>query len=116
MKLQRLTLPLIGLVALNVLPGVALRPLWSVIFCGVLLAYRAWLHLNDSPMPPRWIMLLGQVTVAVAVWQHYFSFFGDEAAGTFLTLLMCLKVYELKKERDFFVSALLCFLVLMSVI
>lgn len=114
--LHRLTLPLIGLVALNVLPGVALRPLWSVIFCAVLLGYRAWLHLNESPMPPRWIMLLGQVTVAVAVWQHYFSFFGDEAAGTFLTLLMCLKVYELRRERDFFVAALLCLLTLMSVI
>lgn len=114
--LKRLTFPLLLLVGLNVLPGVWMRPLWSVIFCVVLLGYRIWLHLLDAKMPPRFVMLIGQITVAVAVWQHYFSFFGDEAAGTFLTLLTCLKAYELKTKRDYFITVLLCMLVLMSVL
>ncbi|MBX3021288.1 MAG: DUF3488 domain-containing transglutaminase family protein [Bdellovibrionales bacterium] len=112
--LKHLTLPLILLVGINVLPSIYLRPLWSVIFCSVLLGYRLWLHLIDAKMPPRPLMVVIQLTVAVAIWQHYTSFFGDEAAGTFLTLLTCLKVYELRAKRDYFITVVLCFLVLMS--
>ncbi|NJL24351.1 MAG: DUF3488 domain-containing protein [Calothrix sp. SM1_5_4] len=112
--LQGLTFPLLALVVFNLLPALYLRPLWSVIFCAVVLSYRAWLHLVGHRMPPRWVMIGGQILVCGLIWQQYFSFFGDEAAGTFLMLLTALKTYELRNERDYFVTTLLCFLVLMS--
>lgn len=114
LNIRRLSWPLLWLVALNLLPAFSMRPLWASIFCAVLVGYRFWLYFIDAKMPPRWVMFIGQITVAIAVWQHYFSLFGDEAAGTFLTLLLCLKAYELRTQRDLFMTALLCFLVLMS--
>ena len=112
--LRALTLPLICLVAFNLLPQIALRPAWSSALCFVFLGYRAFLAYTLLPLPPRWVLWLAQVVVGVAIWQHYNSIFGDEAAGTLLTLLTCLKTYELRTKRDFFVNSMLCFLVLMS--
>lgn len=114
LKFQHLTLPMILLVAVNQLPGLYYRPLWAMIFCAVVIGYRSYLHFTQKSMPPKWVMLVLQVLSAVLIWQHYFSFFGDEAAGTFLSLLCCLKLYELNVKRDFFVATMLCFLVLMS--
>lgn len=112
--LRALTLPLIALVAFNLLPQIALRPAWSSALCFVFLSYRTFLAWNSMPVPPRWVTWLAQVVVGVAIWQHYHSIFGDEAAGTLLTLLTCLKTYELRNKRDYFVNSMLCFLVLMS--
>lgn len=112
--LRALTLPLLALVAFNLLPQIALRPLWSSALCLIFLGYRAFLAFRDAPVPPRWVIWIAQGAVAAAIWQHYHSIFGDEAAGTLLTLLACLKTYELRSKRDYFVSSLLCFLVLMS--
>lgn len=112
--LRALTLPLIALVAFNLLPQMALRPAWSSALCFVFLGYRAFLAYYQMPVPPRWVVWLAQVVIGVAIWQHYHSIFGDEAAGTLLTLLTCLKTYELRVKRDYFVNSMLCFLVLMS--
>ena len=109
-------MPLIILVALNVLPSITLRPVWFVAFAATLLAYRFWLELNQYNMPPRWAQWIVQGATGVAVWQHYHSLFGDEAAGTWLTLLTVLKLFELRTHRDYFVTAMLCFMVLMGVL
>ncbi len=112
--LRALTLPLIALVAFNLLPQLALRPAWSSVLCFIFLSYRTFLVYANLPVPPRWVIWLAQVVVGVAIWQHYHSIFGDEAAGTLLTLLTCLKTYELRNKRDYFVNSMLCYLVLMS--
>jgi transglutaminase-like putative cysteine protease len=112
--LRSLTLPLIALVALNLLPSVTLRPIWFVVVSTVFLAFRTWLELSHRKMPPRWTQWVVQAAVGVAVWQHYHSLFGDEAAGTWLSLLTVLKLFELRTKRDYFITALLCFMVLMS--
>lgn len=111
---RSLTLPLLTLVVVNILPGFYFRPVWSMILAFVLVGYRAYLEWNQLTMPPRWALWFGQVSVLIAIWQHYGSLFGDEASGTLLSLLLCLKIFELRKARDYFFSALLCFLVLMS--
>ncbi len=76
--------------------------------------YRAFLAVKGQPVPPRWVIWVAQIVVGIAIWQHYQSIFGEEAAGTMLTLLTCLKTYELRTKRDHFVCSMLCFLVLMS--
>jgi len=112
--LRTLTMPLLVLVAFNLLPGFYLRPLWSSALCFVFLGYRFFVEATQIKLPPRWTILVAQVVVGVAIWQHYNSIFGDEAAGTLLTLLTCLKTFELRIKRDYFVNSMLCFMVLMS--
>lgn len=114
-RLQSLNSPLIILVLLCVLPSITLRPLWFTALALILVSYRFYLDFTHRKMPPKWIQIPVQFAVGLAVWQHYRSVFGDEAAGTWLTLLTCLKLFELKVKRDYFITALLCFLVLMSV-
>lgn len=112
--LRKLTIPLITLVAINVIPGFYLRPLWSTALCLIFLGYRFFVEVTNTKVPPRWVVFIAQGAIATAIWQHYNSIFGDEAAGTLLTLLACLKTYELRFKRDYFVCSLLCFMVLMS--
>ena len=102
------------LVTFTLIPQIQLRPLWSTAFVAVLLAYRAWLDFTISPMPPRQVLWLGQLIVAVAIWINFQTFLGAEAAGTFLTLLIGMKIFELRERRDFFITCILCLLVLMS--
>ncbi len=114
-RLQTLISPLCFLVLFCVLPSLTFRPLWFSVLALILIAYRIWLDSTRRPMPPKPIQLIVQGAVGLAVWQHYHSVFGDEASGTWLTLLTCLKLFELRVKRDYFITALLCFLVLMSV-
>lgn len=113
-KQRQFVLPLVALVFVNFLPGLFLRPVWLVLVGIALLALRAWIDWRDWRMPPRSVQWLMQISVGFMVWSEYETFFGAESAGTLLTLLTVLKVYELKKSRDFFVGGLLCFLILMS--
>lgn len=115
-RFRSLNFLLIYLVAFTVFPGVYLHPIWSTVFCAVLLSYRAWIEYNMAPMPPRWLLLCGQIAAATAVWIQYTTIIGDEAAGTLLGLLACLKLFELKAKRDYFLSVILCFLSLMSLL
>lgn len=113
-NLAGLVRPLLYIVTVTLIPQFGLRPVWITAFSVVLVAYRLYLDQFQKPMPPRWLQWCGQIVVAVAIWQHFHSFLGDEAGGAFLTLLLCVKTFELKRKRDFFVTAILCLLVLMS--
>ena len=109
-----LTRPLLYLVALNLAPSLWLRPYWVTAFGAALIAYRWWLDRAARPTPAWWLRLPVQVAVVTGVWAQYRSLLGDESAGALLTLLTCLKIYELRSARDHFVGYLLCLLVLMS--
>lgn len=114
MKLKDLTLPLLALILLNMIPYVWMKPFWATAIAAILLNYRFLVEFYSFRMPPRGLVWLAGAAVGVAIWMHYRSIFGDEAAGTLLGILTCLKAYELRTKRDYFFNALLCFLVLMS--
>lgn len=113
-KLKPLTLPLLALITLNMLPNFWLKPLWSTALVAIFLGYRTFIELYGLKTPPRSAVWVAGSAVGAAIWLHYRSIFGDEAAGTLLALLTCLKTYELRLKRDYFFNSLLCFLVLMS--
>lgn len=113
-NLKSLTLPLLALVAINMIPHLYLKPLWSSALGLIFLGYRLFVEFYGLRTPPRWMVWLAGGAIGTAIWQHYHSIFGDEAAGTLLALLTCLKTYELRRKRDYFFNALLCFLMLMS--
>lgn len=112
--LRRFNVPMMLLVVLNVSLSIFERPVWSACFAAVLLGYRYFLHHTQRPMPARWFQWMVQLSLGIAVWAHYQSILGDQAAGTLLMLLTCLKTFELRQKRDYFVCSLLCVLVLMS--
>jgi transglutaminase-like putative cysteine protease len=114
LSLRGLVRPLLYLVIFNLAPQLEFRPWWITGFSFLLVGFRLWIEIKGLRLPPRWTIWAMQAVVAVAIWQCYHSFFGDEAGGAFLTLLTCLKVYELKKLRDFYTTGILCLLVLMS--
>lgn len=114
MKLKSLDLPLLCLILFNMIPYIWLKPFWATAVAAIFLNYRFLVEFYGFRMPPRSIVWLAGAAVGGAIWMHYRSIFGDEAAGTLLGLLTCLKAYELRSKRDYFFNALLCFLVLMS--
>jgi len=106
---------MLALVGWNLIPAIWLRPLWVTLFAVVLFGVRLFLNQSRVKIPiPRWSLWILQVTVGLTVWLQYQSIFGDEAAGSLLTLLMCLKAFELKTRRDYFICLMLCWLVMMS--
>jgi transglutaminase-like putative cysteine protease len=113
-KLKPLTLPLLALIAFNMVPNFWLKPLWSTALISIFLGYRTFVEFYGLRVPPRGVVWFAGAAVGGAIWMHYRSIFGDEAAGTLLGLLTCLKTYELRFKRDYFFNSLLCFLVLMS--
>lgn len=112
--LKSLDTPLLALIAINLIPNLYLRPLWTSILCLAIVGLRALLGWYKLPIPPRWTIWVVQALCTFAIWKQYRSIFGDEASGTLLTILTCLKTYELKQKRDYFFNSMLCFLVLMS--
>lgn len=113
-RLKSLTLPLLALVTFNLIPQVWLRPTHYTLLCGLFVGYRAAVEVFGLRMPPRFVVFLAQIVSGVLIWQDFNSLFGESASGALLTLLTCLKTYELKSKRDYFVNCILCFLVLMS--
>src|ERR1700729_4227009 len=99
--LKRMGFPLLCLVGFNLLPQIQLRQMWITLLCCALLGYRFWLEYSGRRLPPRPVLWILQVIIGLAIWRQFPSFFGDEAGGALLTLLTCLKIYELNRKRDF---------------
>ncbi len=113
-RLKSLTLPMLALVAFNLLPQLSLRETNYTLLCGLFLGYRLTVELLGWPSPTKLLLFLAQVVCGLIIWQDYQSLFADGASGALLTMLACLKTYELRSKRDYFVTVNLCFLVLMS--
>jgi transglutaminase-like putative cysteine protease len=113
-SLSTLITPLLIIIAYVLLPCFYFRPLWVNLFILTFLSYRFWLHRTASAMPNKYLLLSVQLGVGIATWSHFHEFFGGDAGGTLLGLLLVLKTFELKRSRDFFVSTMRCLLVIMS--
>ncbi len=112
--MSQMVQPLLVLIGYSLLPSLYLKPLWVNLLLGVLLGYRFWLDRTRRPMPPRGLMIITQLVSAAAVWIYFEQFFGGDAGGALLSVLLVLKTFELRTRRDFFVSVVLTSLVMMS--
>lgn len=115
-KFSDFVIPLLLLVFFNLLPAVLFRPAWAIAVAFAILSVRVWLHFSLARPLPRWWSWILMAVTGLLVWQHFLSFMGDEAAGTLLMLVMCVKTFELNHKRDFFLTGILAFLVLMSLL
>jgi protein-glutamine gamma-glutamyltransferase len=108
------TLLLIGACALVMMPHAWHLPGWvTVAACGLLL-WRGWITFHGNRMPARWLLLVVAALLMLGVYNSYRTFLGREAGVCMLTLLLALKLLEMRARRDLFVVTFLSFFVLLT--
>ena len=91
---------LIACIALVIAPHAGHLLPWVNLLCVLLLAWRAYLAYNGSPLPPRWLLLAITLGGAGGILISFHSLFGREAGVTLVVLLTVLKLLELRAARD----------------
>jgi len=88
-------------------------PLWVSALCTALLAWRTYLVWSGNPLPARWLLLTISIASVLAIAISFRSLFGREVGVTLLTLLVTLKLLELRSARDATVLIYLsCFIII----
>jgi transglutaminase-like putative cysteine protease len=108
------TLLLLGACALVMMPHAWHLPGWVTLAAGGLLLWRGWITFRGNRMPARWLLLLVVALLMLGVFNTYRTFLGREAGVCMLTLLLSLKLLEMRARRDLFVVTFLSFFVLLT--
>jgi transglutaminase-like putative cysteine protease len=95
-------------------PHLAALPVWSSAAIGALMLWRAWITWNGHRLPNRWIPIALTCVAGIAVWLQYRTIFGREAGVAYVTLLLGLKLLEMRARRDIFVVIFLCLFVMLT--
>lgn len=91
---------LLGALAAVLLPQLLRLPLWFSPYCIMLLGWRLAIDLRGWSLPPRWLRLLLTVAGVGAVLLGYRTLFGPDAGLALLSVMLCLKLLELRTLRD----------------
>lgn len=104
---------LLGTCLLVLAPHMTRLPLWTSLFCMVLLLWRGWIAFRGNRMPPLWLLLpIGGAAITASLLTHK-TFLGRDAGVTLLCLLLTIKLLEMRAKRDLFTVIFVClFLVL----
>lgn len=100
---------LLAAATVTLAPHAAYLPPWMSALGAVLLGWRAYLQAGARAAPNPWLTLVLAVAAGVAVRAEFGYFFGREPGVALLTLLLCLKLLELRSIRDARAVVLLCF-------
>jgi protein-glutamine gamma-glutamyltransferase len=111
---RRDMLVLLLAVTFIVLPHLEHLAAWAAAVLALLLVWRAFLTLTQSPLPGRVLMLPLLVAAGAAVYMQHGTLAGQQAGVTFLLLLMALKLLEMRARRDIFVVIFLSFFILLT--
>lgn len=91
---------LIALIAFALAPHVVVFPWWVVAMCVSALVYKS-LHLKfDLRLPSKWMVYAVGFIYSLAIFSHYRTVFGAEAATPLIALLTSLKLLETNRDRD----------------
>ncbi len=81
---------------------------------STLVAWRAWLTWTGRRLPNRWIPIALTCVAGIAVWLQFRTIFGKDAGVAYVTLLLGLKLLEMRARRDIFVVIFLCLFVMLT--
>jgi transglutaminase-like putative cysteine protease len=95
-------------------PHALVLPLWCSAAVAALLAWRAWLTWNGHRLPHRLIPIALTCVAGIAVWLEYRTIFGKDAGVAYVTLLLGLKLLEMRARRDIFVVIFLSLFVMLT--
>ena len=95
-------------------PHALVLPWWCGGAVVVLIAWRAWLTWNGHRLPHRLIPIALTCIAGIAVWLEYRTIFGKDAGVAYVTLLLGLKLLEMRARRDIFVVIFLSLFVMLT--
>ncbi len=91
---------LLGALAAVLLPQLLRLPPWLIPYCLALLGWRLAIDLRGWPLPGRPLRLLLTLAGVGAVLLGYRTLFGPDAGLALLSVMLCLKLLELRSLRD----------------
>ena len=95
-------------------PHVPRLPYWIAIFCAIVVAWRAWVAWSAWHFPRRWIVVGITIASIVGIWLTYRSIFGREAGVALLIVMSCLKLLEMRTEREVTLAIYLGFFLVLT--
>jgi hypothetical protein len=108
------TLFQLAVIGWTTLPHAAHLAPWCIALTALMLGWRAWLALSQSPLPSRWsVVAVLFVAAALTFWTEG-TLFGKESGVTMLVVLMALKTLELRMRRDAIVVFFLGFFLVLT--
>ena len=106
------TLLLLTAALMVLAPHFAHLPPWvSLAVCATLL-WRAAITWRGKRMPPMWLLVPVAVAAMAGVYLTYRTLLGRDAGVAMLTLLLAVKLLEMRAKRDLFVVIFLSFCLL----
>jgi protein-glutamine gamma-glutamyltransferase len=89
-------------------------PWWLTLVVLALYAWRAYIALERSALPSRWLVLGLALATIGAVYLEYRTLFGRTSGIVLLVLFSGLKLTEMRSHRDAAVVAFLCYFLVMT--
>jgi len=102
LPLPHLMLMLAGL-ALAASPHVARAAWWIGVSMAAAFLYRLYIAWKEKPLPSKLVLVAMAVLAMVGVFLTFRTFIGRDAGVTLLTMLLALKLMEMRAARDVFV-------------
>ncbi len=81
---------------------------------ATLIGWRAWLTWTGRRLPNRWVPIALTCVAGIAVWLQFRTIFGKDAGVAYVTLLLGLKLLEMRARRDIFIVIFLCLFVMLT--
>jgi len=98
-------------IAFILLPHVSRIPLWLSVFCSLLIIWRLFFEMGRLPDVSRLLKVLLTIIGTLGVAASFHTIMGREAGSALLLLMLCLKLAELRAERDIFQCVFLSYFV-----
>lgn len=100
---------LLGAAIVVLLPHVSRLPIWLSAVLAVLFAWRFFMIQRVWPAPGRWWRWSLTALLIFLLYRHYGTLFGRDAGSALLAAMLALKFLELQRLRDYVLSVLLIY-------
>jgi transglutaminase-like putative cysteine protease len=97
-----------------VAPHMLRLPSWVGVFFLVIVGWRAWISWAALRIPPRLLVAAITVAAAVGTYLQYGRITGREAGVTLLIVMACLKLLEMRTQREVVLAIYLGFFLVMT--
>jgi transglutaminase-like putative cysteine protease len=105
---------LMAAMAFVVAPHLLRLPSWVGVFFMVVAGWRAWISWAALRIPPRSLVAAITVAAAVGTFLEYGRITGREAGVTLLIVMACLKLLEMRSQREVVLAVYLGFFLVMT--
>ncbi len=95
-------------------PHLVRQPAWGTLICLAILAWRYAREKRSWALPAKWLRALITFSLVGATLIHYRTLNGLDAGTTLLTLMICLKLIELRYLRDAMTTLMMGYFLVLS--